>query len=90
MPQNYTGTIFKLWKEIDALFNEKKRVKKWSMTRLYPKQSVMSPLGIFIKKMTKNLKEETLDTLKLWVSKQNEVIDTELKSEEEEEINHDS
>ncbi|CAG8643705.1 10277_t:CDS:2, partial [Diversispora eburnea] len=36
-PQNYTGTIFKLWKEIDTLFNEKKRTEKWSMARLYSK-----------------------------------------------------
>ncbi|CAG8673277.1 479_t:CDS:2 [Ambispora gerdemannii] len=68
-PQNYTGIIFELWEEIDTLFNEKKRVEKQSMARLYPK---------------------TLDALKLWVSKQNEVIDTEPESEEEEEINHDS
>ncbi|CAG8602822.1 16236_t:CDS:2 [Funneliformis caledonium] len=26
-PQKYTGTIFELWEEIDALFNEKKHVK---------------------------------------------------------------
>ena len=46
----------------------------------------MPPLEIF----TKNPKEDTLDSLKLWVSKQNGEIDTEPESEEEEEINHDS
>ena len=34
--QNYTGTIFELWEEIDELFDEKKRVEKRSMARLYP------------------------------------------------------
>ncbi|CAG8645936.1 11374_t:CDS:2, partial [Paraglomus brasilianum] len=38
-PQNYNGTVFELWEEIDALFNEKKRVEKRSMARLYPKKS---------------------------------------------------
>ena len=37
----------------------------------------------FHKKTTKNPKEETLDALKLWVSKQKGEIDTEPESEEE-------
>ncbi|CAG8653245.1 7366_t:CDS:1, partial [Diversispora eburnea] len=37
LPQNYTGTIFELWEEIDTLFNEKKRTEKRSMVRLYSK-----------------------------------------------------
>ncbi|CAG8693968.1 1555_t:CDS:1, partial [Ambispora gerdemannii] len=97
-PQNYTGTIFKLWEEIDTLFNEKKRVEKRSMARLYPKVAeeirtlvINHKRGVaisdatirnFHKKTTKNPKEETLDALKLWVSKQNGVIDTEPESEE--------
>ncbi|CAG8654493.1 5162_t:CDS:1, partial [Diversispora eburnea] len=36
-PQNYTGTIFELWEDIDALFKEKKTHEKRSMARLYPK-----------------------------------------------------
>ncbi|CAG8625105.1 9235_t:CDS:2 [Paraglomus brasilianum] len=81
-PQNYTGTIFELWEEIDTLFNEKKRVEKRSMARLYPKVAeeirtlvINHKRGIaisdatirnFHKKTTKNPKEETLDALKLW------------------------
>ena len=38
----------------------------------------------FHKKLTKNPKEDTLDSLKLWVSKQKGEIDTEPESEEEE------
>ncbi|CAG8646596.1 13507_t:CDS:2 [Acaulospora morrowiae] len=81
-PQNYTSTIFELWEEIDALFDEKKHFEKWSVAKLYPRN--------FRKKTTKNLKEETLDILKLRVLKQNEGIDTELESEEKEKINHNS
>ncbi|CAG8648632.1 4247_t:CDS:2, partial [Paraglomus brasilianum] len=39
-PQNYIGTIFELWEEIDALFNEKRRAEKRSMARLYPKRGL--------------------------------------------------
>jgi len=42
----------------------------------------MPPLEIFIK----NLKEDTLDSLKLWVSKQKGEIDTEPESERREKI----
>ncbi|CAG8584802.1 2857_t:CDS:1 [Diversispora eburnea] len=84
-PQNYAGIIFELWEEIDALFNEKKCTEKWSMVRLYPKVAeeirelvIKHKKGVaisdatirnFHKKTTKNLKEDTLDSLKLWVSK---------------------
>src|SRR6185369_8692672 len=92
-PQNYTGTILELWEEIDALFDGKKRVEKRFMARLYPKVAeeirtlvINHKKGVaiseatirnFHKKLTKNPKEDTLDALKLWVSKQNGVIDTE-------------
>ncbi|CAG8633364.1 6313_t:CDS:1, partial [Diversispora eburnea] len=82
-PQNYTGTIFELWEEIDALFNKKKRTEKRSMARLYPKVAeeihelvIKHKKGVaisdatvrnFHKKLTKNPKEDTLDSLKLWV-----------------------
>ena len=79
-PQNYTGTIFELWEEIDALFDEKKRIEKRSMARLYPKVAeeireivIKHKKGVaisdatirnFHKKLTKNPKEDTLDSLK--------------------------
>ncbi|CAG8640241.1 301_t:CDS:1, partial [Diversispora eburnea] len=93
LPQNYTGTIFELWEEIDALLNKKKRTEKWSMARLYLKVAekireliikhkkgvAISDITVrnFHKKTTKNLKEDTLDSLKLWVSKQKGEIDSE-------------
>jgi len=71
------------------------------MARLYPKaaEEILTfvinhkrvsdaTIRNFHKKTTKNPKE-TLDAFKLWVSKQNGVIDTEPESEEEEEINQD-
>ncbi|CAG8599683.1 11968_t:CDS:2 [Diversispora eburnea] len=95
-PQNYTSTIFELWEDIDALFKEKKTHEKQSMARLYPKVTekiwdlvIKHKKGIaisdttvrnFHKKITKNLKEDTLDSLKLWVSKQKGEIDSEPKS----------
>src|SRR5438128_10254647 len=36
-PQNYTGTIFNLWEDIDILFKEKKKHATRSMARLYQK-----------------------------------------------------
>ncbi|RHZ84698.1 hypothetical protein Glove_78g99 [Diversispora epigaea] len=105
-PQNYTGTIFELWEDIDTLFKEKKTHEKRSMARLYPKVAeeirdlaIKHKKGVaisdatvrnFHKKLTKNPKEDTLDSLKLWVSKQKGDIDSEPESEEEEETNHDS
>ncbi|RHZ55272.1 hypothetical protein Glove_417g47 [Diversispora epigaea] len=103
-PQNYTGTIFELWEDIDVLFKEKKNHEKRSMARLYPKVAeeirdlvIKHKKGIaisdatvrnFHKKITKNPKEDTLDSLKLWVSKQKG--EPESEEEEEEEIIHDS
>ncbi|RHZ85047.1 hypothetical protein Glove_73g10 [Diversispora epigaea] len=93
-------------RNIDTLFKEKKTHEKRSMARLYPKVAeeirdlaIKHKKGVaisdatvrnFHKKLTKNPKEDTLDSLKLWVSKQKGDIDSEPESEEEEETNHDS
>ncbi|CAG8609616.1 9526_t:CDS:2 [Ambispora gerdemannii] len=79
-PQNYTGTISDLPEEIRVLvINHKKGIAISDAT-----------IRNFHKKLTKNPKEDTLDSLKLWISKQNGEIDTEPESEEDEEINDDS
>src|SRR5947209_6553438 len=64
--------------DIDVLFKEKKTHEKWSMARLYSKMTKeIRNLAInhkktvrnFHKKLTKNPKDDMLDSLKLWVSK---------------------
>ncbi|CAG8579850.1 9765_t:CDS:2 [Ambispora gerdemannii] len=79
-PQNYTGTIFELWEDIDTLFKEKKTHESGLWQGCIQRN--------FHKKITKNPKEDTLDSLKLWVSKQKGEIDSEPESEEEGEDNN--
>ncbi|CAG8643499.1 6934_t:CDS:1, partial [Paraglomus occultum] len=89
-PENYTGTISDLWEDIDALFKEKKSGLWQGCIQRWPRKSgnLLSTIrrGLrsnFHKKLTKNPKEDTLDSLKLWVSKQKGEIDTEPESEAE-------